>query len=147
METVIIGALLLMMGGVAAWVVRDQAQYVRDMQRKLGLAQVQLALELYSQSHGKRYPDDANLTPAENYQALAVDLVPLYIKELPQDPLARKPFVFEYRSRSAEQASYELDARLEVTRNHESLNSADGGNENDRYELGTDLSLISAGEH
>lgn len=61
-----------------------------------------------------------------------------YISRLPLDPDNDDTYFYSYRHT---QNAYELNARLEILTEY-SNNASDGGDENDIYEIGNDLTIL-----
>lgn len=61
-----------------------------------------------------------------------------YLTKLYSDPLNSGDFVYRYKKSGED---YEIDAKMEEDTG-KMLNSYDGGDDNDRYEVGTDLTLL-----
>lgn len=146
-ETILVVGVILILAGTTLVVLRSSQEKDRDHERKFSLSQVQLALELYANDHDKQYPDHTDKSPKENYQALSQDLVPQYIKSLPQDPLNNDLHKFEYQSKGGKESGYELNASLERRADDGDKNSRDEGNEDGVYEVGTDLAILKSSNH
>lgn len=114
----------------------------RDAQRKSALADTQLALELFSDDDANQQYPAMSGTPADgnlNFEALGAGvLVTTYLKTLPVDPLDSDPNQYWYFT-DAGQDDYELSASLENAGDTSDLAAEDGGNDDNRYEVGTDV--------
>lgn len=118
----------------------------RDSQRKSAMADVQLALELYADDTKSLYPPNSAQKDdlKTNYSNLVNYIIPKYLISLPSDPTNTSPYIFEYKVNDS-LTDYELNIVLES--DSDDADENDGGNENDIYEVGTDLNIISNSDH
>jgi len=113
----------------------------RDARRKSDLDSIRTAIEMYIEQNGQ--PPGASLkvynsTNSDDWAELQTYLSP-YLTTLPKDPQNTLDKEYRYMN-NISTGAYELDAALEV--DPAKLNVNDGGNNNDRYEIGTDLKLM-----
>ena len=119
----------------------------RDSQRVSDVAKLQTALDLYvADGH-----DFNSLTPNQIYNSnsgrnwLPIDFKAISsgapISELPIDPLNNANFYYRVGV-NITQKTYEIDCRFE-TSDFQKRAAADGGNNSDWYEIGTDLSILN----
>lgn len=122
-------------------------QKAHDVVRISDLDKISASLEAYIADRGTP-PDIANITRASAIPTgpgssalsngggwIAAD-ISKYLEKLPLDPINVNPYFYRYRHNGGR---YEVDTLLEF---YAETSSKDGGNDPQRYERGTDLSIL-----
>jgi len=114
----------------------------RDADRKSDLRAVQTALELFASDNRDFYPC-ASGTDTAAFTELVTNTLTPYLSSAIEDPSNTSPYQYEFATSciGTDGTEYDLSAALE-NENDTSLIS-DGGGNDCRYEVGTDLDLGS----
>lgn len=107
-ELLVVIAIIGILASVVLASLNSARKKSRDARRVADIKQVQLALELYFDANGNKYP-------AGPFSALGAALAPTYIPVVSNDPVNVAPQVYKYCKVS--DTSYVLAATLEETTN------------------------------
>lgn len=140
-EMVLVVAIIAILGGISVVTIKPQeyAQKARDLKRIDYLGQLSVALEDYKLENGE-YPGAVDVIYTSDNAIGNVWITSgfsNYIVTQFMDPVNTSEFNFRY---THTQTDYELDAKMETTTDKA---EEDLGNNDTRYEVGTDLSLLN----
>lgn len=122
-ELLVVMAILGILAVVGISSFRTSLAKSRDAKRKSDLEQVQRALEMYFNDHGK-YPLSTQITWGGIFSSDGTDAGTIYMKELPKDPSGNPEYCYRSPAPSpAPSVSYQIYATLENSGDSKYLSS------------------------
>lgn len=160
-ELLVVIAIIAILGLVVFWTINplDLQKRTRDSNRLADLAQVQQGITLLLQEasstakllcNGADYPctgksSDANSKKNDGTGWVKVnfsDQKTVQVPALPADPTNDSTYYYEYKATADEK--WEINATLESDKyKPEMRNTSDGGDNDDKYERGSDLTVLN----
>jgi len=148
LELLFVIALLSILSGVTYLIINPKKQLAksRDAQRLADIATLVTAIQEYNSEHGT-FPDDAEVTRVSNQLAVGDNLylstgswinvnLSEFLPKIVIDPLNTGQYVYRYQHNNI---GYEVDTTFE---NYSTKQIEDGGNNANKFELGTDLTIL-----
>lgn len=149
-EMVVVVSMISLLSGLLVILINpvEMRRKARDVVRLVDLNNLLQAIESYNTDNG--LPPDRDDTPRRSDQPVVAGFAPQLadgrgwlgvdlsgtLAKLPTDPLNVWPYVYRYKRVVRR---FEIDAVME---GYPDLMRGDGGNDDGRYELGTDLTIL-----
>ena len=147
-ELLVVIAILAVLTGIVVVAINPQKQLAksRDTRRIADVGVLVTAIQEYNFKEGS-YPDYLDVTRVSNIVVPGGNLYSAasswiftdmsdYLPKMVVDPINTGDFIYRYRHNSID---FEVDAKFEIFTDKQ---MTDGGNNNNRYELGSDLTIL-----